>query len=281
MAMLALAVILVWAVALYQLATMVERCVKTMPCFYVDTAKLCVEQLPDWLQRYTEKLVPQYLSDHSLNIFAADVVRTVASAYLQNPWVEQVVSVKKSYPNQLHVTLSLRRPLAWIVFRQRAFLCDVHATRLPVEIATEEVDNLPLVYGVASEVPLPGRKWREPNLLAALHVIALLQKNDLLQLFPCSEIHLEPQATSRQIVLVARNPSVRVVWGESPGSEFPNVSSAKRMIALRHVAQILQQLDEREYSNIEQFDIRFGYVIAQAKETKDKTWRTSSNSKKM
>lgn len=270
---------MVWGVAVVGFIDLVAKRVQNQARFQIDANKLGIEQLPAWLLDYTRKIVPLHLPAHALDVFDPAVVRTLACAYEQNPWVERVVAITKKYPNHIQVTLALRRPLAWIDCQNSLALCDVHATRLPGEKAAADESELPVIYGTEGEMPQAGKRWRDNNLAAALQVVSLLSSSNTLALFPQASLHLEKTAMAgKQIVLVGQDPAVRIVWGEALASEFPQVSSAKRVAALRHVHQIVQQLDASEFKKIAQFDIRFGYVIVHAKE---KTWKTPNNSKKI
>ena len=261
-----------------------EMRVKVMPCFQIKPDSLTIDPLPPQLTPYITQIAPASLTNLSLNIFSVALVKELSAAYLANPWVEQVYEVRKRYPDRISVRLGLRQPTAWIFDGETHCLGDGTGVRLPVTATAVEMQNgddrLPVIYGVAGELPAIGKKWLDSDLIAALEVLQfLLTRMDHREPRTITQIHLHPTVPVQLpgIVLMLEHPGCQVVWGEALASQFPQVSAEARYLAFSQFCQTAETWSEVEIASIGYADVRFGYVIVQEK---DKKWQLPRNPKK-
>ncbi|MBM4039556.1 MAG: hypothetical protein FJ290_13690 [Planctomycetes bacterium] len=157
------------------------------------------------------------------SIFDASLTADVAAAYAASPWVKAVRRVEKRFPNHLSVELDLREPAAFVRLPDASHAVDNDGVCLP--LAYEKWDHeqrpLPLIFGVKSQPPEPGKRWSDPGTLAALSVLQALATEPTLfhqvHFVDVSNLEgvIDPQ---RSEVLLFTRRRVRVAWGRPPNT---------------------------------------------------------------
>jgi hypothetical protein len=261
--------------ALVKLMEQVEVRVKAMPYFQIHTDSVYKNDLPFWVRSYTTEEIAPFSFSNSLNIFSSELTSVVKSAYLRNPWVEEVLEISKRYPNRIYITLSVRRPVAWIAHESACFLSDIHGVHLPTSGSCEDT-GLPVITGVVGEVPIPGKRWESPSLQTALAIASLLVIREQNAALPIVEIRLVemPHSPTARIFLMGTDPTIRILWGDSLEEKFPKVSCQDRLRALENLYQTIHHISGLELTEA---DIRFGYVILHTQDKREKRWKTSRN----
>ena len=190
-----------------------------MPQFAIHPAQFRA-QAPAWCGEDLEKVE---FPHECYSVFDASLTRDVATAYLASPWVKAVRRVEKRFPNHLTVELDLREPTAFVRLPDTSHAVDPDGVCLP--LAYEKWDHeqrpLPLIFGVKSQPPEPGKRWSDPGTHAALSVLQALATEPTLY----RQVHfvdvsnldgvIDPQ---RSEVLLFTRRRVRVAWGRPPNT---------------------------------------------------------------
>lgn len=193
------------------------------------------------------------------SIYDPRLVPDVAEAYRASPWVKAVRRVEKRFPNQLHLELDLREPAAFVRLPDACWAIDAEGVRLP--LAYEKWDHeqrpLPLIFGVKTTPPEPGKRWNDPGAAAALSVLqALAAEPTLLRQIHFVDVSnlegvIDPQ---RSEVLLFTRRRVRVAWGRPPNTtKFGEPSVACKLARLRRYLSRPQAL----CGNASSVDLRF------------------------
>jgi cell division protein FtsQ len=113
------------------------------------------------------------------NIFTVDLGKA-QEALLQLPQAERV-EVQRVLPNRVNITISERRPIAWVISSveedptssDHAFLIDARSVVMRTKVKLPEYLHLPVISGVAIENLAPGQRVMTPEMQAALELIRL------------------------------------------------------------------------------------------------------------
>jgi hypothetical protein len=110
------------------------------------------------------------------SLFERDICAQVARSYQGNPWVEQVVAVRRRFPDRVEVELAIRRPFASVHRGGLYYLVDHSGCRLPVVAAFRPDSRYPVIAGVGSVPPAAGEIWGDECLNDALRLAELLNE---------------------------------------------------------------------------------------------------------
>lgn len=121
------------------------------------------------------------------NIFSIDLTKS-RNALDQLPQVERV-ELRRSLPNRIDITITERRPVAWVCQRaeedpsasEKAFLIDARGVVMRSKTILPEYLHLPVISGVEVENLAPGQKVRSFEMQAALDLIRLTPDNTRFQ----------------------------------------------------------------------------------------------------
>jgi len=122
-----------------------------------------------------------------LNIFTIDISRA-RSLIEQMPQVESAV-VQRQLPNRITVTVSERRPIAWVAAKgdedpsssERSFLIDARGTVLRSRVILPEYYHLPIISGFETENLVPGQRVPAWEMQSALELVSLNADNTRFQ----------------------------------------------------------------------------------------------------
>ncbi len=117
------------------------------------------------------------------NIFTVDLAKG-REALDRLPQVERV-ELQRVLPNKIEVTITERRPLAWVVQQsgedptvsEKAFLVDARGVAMRIKAKLPEYLSLPVIAGVPMENVVLGQKVRSFEMQAALDLIRLNADN--------------------------------------------------------------------------------------------------------
>ncbi len=117
--------------------------------------------------------------DEGRNIFTVHLAETRA-AIEKLPQVESAV-VQRLLPNRMTVTISERRPIAWVTAKgdedpsssDRSFLIDARGIILRSRVVLPEYYHLPIISGFETGNLVPGRKVNALEMQAALELVRL------------------------------------------------------------------------------------------------------------
>ena len=113
------------------------------------------------------------------NILTVDLGKSRA-ALEKLPQVESA-EVQRTFPNRVAITISERRPIAWVTLKKeedpttsdRAFLIDARSFILRSRVLLPEYYHLPIISGVETENLIPGQRVNAFDIQAALKLVQL------------------------------------------------------------------------------------------------------------
>jgi len=121
------------------------------------------------------------------NIFTVDLSKA-RSIIEQMPQVESTI-VQRQLPNRMSVTVSERRPIAWVAAKgdedpsssERSFLIDARGIVLRSRVVLPEYYHLPIISGFETENLVPGKRVPAWEMQAALELVRLNSDNTRFQ----------------------------------------------------------------------------------------------------
>ncbi len=113
------------AAAVVLAAVFLPRCMRLLPDlsqrdeYLLAATEIEITQPPHWVPH---NLVAQVVEGANLparlSLLDPNLVGDVAEAFRMNPWVEEVVSVRKSFPARVVLALEYRQPVAMVEVKQ-------------------------------------------------------------------------------------------------------------------------------------------------------------------
>jgi cell division septal protein FtsQ len=121
------------------------------------------------------------------NIFTVDLGEA-RSVIEQMPQVESAI-VQRQLPNRMSVTVTERRPIAWVAAKgdldpsssERSFLIDARGVVLRSRVVLPEYFHLPIISGFETENLVPGKRVPAWEMQAALELVRLNADNTRFQ----------------------------------------------------------------------------------------------------
>ena len=197
--------------------------VSRFECYEVDARTLAPTQLPPWAGpavRRDLSFLPGIPDRFS--IMTPGICERVAEAFRMNPWVDDVTSVRKVYPNRLDVELVLRRPVAGVRVAGRYYIVDAWGRRLTEGIGgwPQGTDALPVIATADGTMPPLGGVWPSEAVKAGASVAKTLLDNrgklpTRFAVIDCTNMGPRRDIRKSDIVLVTYEGTF-VRWGRSP-----------------------------------------------------------------
>jgi hypothetical protein len=216
-------VVLAGAALVVSLMVILRSYVSRFDCYEVDARTLMPTALPSWAGAAVRRdlaVLPGIPARFS--IMQPGICETIAKAFEANPWVDEVISVRKIYPNRVAVEMRLRRPVAGVRFAGRYYLVDANARRLTRGIQgwPQGTDALPVLLSSDATLPPLGEAWPGDAVKAGAAVAkTLLDHRDKLPTrFAAIDVtNIGPRRDIRKsdIILVTHEGTF-VKWGRSP-----------------------------------------------------------------
>ncbi len=235
------------------------------PEYVVTASEVTISPPPRWIP---ENLVQQVceragISD-SESLHDPELTLRIAAAFTSHPWVDQVVSVRKSFPARIHVDVVYREPVAMVRGIDGHYPVDRNGVLLPArDFSVTDVAQYPVIERVSS-VPMGklGESWGDPAVTGAAELAAVLNEDrqdgtswwkelELASILVPQRVALTEDVEELQFELKTNGGS-QILWGRGPGSQHPGELS---------VSQKVERLDRlhRDYGS---FDDDHGpYVI--------------------
>jgi hypothetical protein len=170
-----------------------------------------------------------------LSLLDEHLVADVAEAFRLSPWVEEVVSVTKSFPARVTVALTYRRPVAMVEAKQGHYPIDAHGVLLPPqEFSVADTRAYPAITGVVSTPQgAAGTEWGDPVVEEAAQLATELSA--CWETLGLTEI-ICPRSTEGHfridegVFLLGARGGSRIIWGHAPGTDHPGELSTKQKI---------------------------------------------------
>jgi len=210
----------------------------------VVAPKLSLPQpTPVWWEKGFEAEINRSVSFvHGASILDGSLLRRIAEGYRTCPWVREVVSVRKRFPDEIEASIRIRWPVAAVKVRTRRGLAYAllggDGVRLPKTYGhwpQPELD-VPFIEGVSCPAPEPGGRWAEKSVQDAVRIVALLNGSDVIRrtvritAVDVSNYGGRGNPTRSEFLLRAEGNCV-IAWGRSPDTETPGELPVEEKIA--------------------------------------------------
>jgi hypothetical protein len=193
-------------------------------------ARLVWDDLADWMNSPVgEQVLARVEEDINLppktDVHFARVCDIVHARAQQSPWIERVHRVSRQADNVIHIRAEFRKPAAWVVINQNAFLVDRDGHQLQDGEPWAAVPGQLVIRGVRAAPPRPGNLWPGEDLAAGIRLVETLTTAaaagqlphyDLLRAVDVSGY---PDAYVGVLRLMTASPEVEIIWGRAPGDE--------------------------------------------------------------
>jgi len=199
-------------------------------------AQIEISPPPHWVPHdLVEQVVEHANLSRELSILDENLVGEVAEAFRLSPWVDEVVSVTKSYPAKVVVVLNYRRPVAMVEVRHGQYPIDAHGVLLPPqEFSVADTHAYPTIAGVVSTPQGPaGTEWGDPVVEDAARLADELSaqwKALGLASIVCPRTADSHARIDEGVFLLTTRGGSRIVWGHAPGTDHPGELSTKQKI---------------------------------------------------
>jgi hypothetical protein len=204
--------------------------------YRLPATEIAITPPPHWVPHDLVAQVTERASlPNDLSLLDERLVDDVAEAFRHSPWVDEVVSVTKSYPAKLTVVLSYRRPVAMVEVKQGKYPIDAGGVLLPPQdFSVAETRNYPTIAGVGSTPQGPaGTEWGDAIVCEAARLADELGPS--WKMLGLSAI-VCPSATDRHakinegVFVLTSNGGSRIIWGHAPGTDHPGELSTRQKI---------------------------------------------------
>jgi len=230
----AAAVVLVW-VFLPRMANLVPD-LKERSEYRLSTADIQITPPPHWVPHdLVSQVVQRANLPRELELLDDRLVDDVAEAFRHSPWVEEVVSVTKSYPASVMVAVSYRRPVAMVEVRQGKYPIDAEGVLLPPQdFSVAETQKYHTIAGVTSTPQGPaGTEWgdaivsNEERLAAELGPV---WKKLGLAAIVCPRAAERHARIDEGVFVLTSSGGSRIIWGHAPGTDHPGELSTRQKV---------------------------------------------------
>lgn len=200
--------------------------------YKVRAEHITITQPPHWIPRHlVEQVLEQANLAGDLSLLDDNLSKNIAEAFELHPWVEKVISVKKSFPAAVDVQLDYRRPVAMVQVKQGMYPVDPQGILLPPEdFAVSDTKLYPVIINVHSTPQGPaGSSWGDPAVIGAAKLadaLAAHWKKFKLASIECPR----GTAASEQMFVLLSEGGSRIMWGRVPGSDHPGELSLDQKI---------------------------------------------------
>ncbi|MBS0262298.1 MAG: hypothetical protein JSS02_10140 [Planctomycetes bacterium] len=197
------------------------------PEYQLSSADIEISQPPHWVPRdLLNRVIENADLPEKLRLLDDSLAQEIASAFESNPWVEEVVSVRKAYPARIAVDLKYREPVAMVEVHKGQQPIDRQGVLLPAQdFSVSESRTYPVITGVASTPQGPaGSTWGDKVVEDAAQLAVALgpvwKKLGLVAIACPASTADRAKIDEGVFVLVSKGGS-RILWGHAPGSDHP------------------------------------------------------------
>lgn len=206
------------------------------PEFSLTAKDIRVTQPPRWVPG---NLVDQVLAHAGLpeemSLLDDDLVRSLAEAFELHPWVDEVESVRKSFPPAINVKLSYRQPVAMVEVKNGKYPVDEKGVLLPPEdFSAAQARTYPQITGVLSTPQGPaGSNWGDAIVVDAAELAAALApcwKELKLAAIVCPRTPRRSDDIDSGVYLLTTAGGSEIIWGQGSGSDHPGELTVRQKI---------------------------------------------------
>lgn len=203
------------------------------PEYRVGPEQITLSSPPRWIPPdLTKQVFERAGLSESESLQDPTLSERVAAAFHTHPWIQKVVSVRKSFPARVHVEVIFREPVAMVRGIDGHYPVDRFGVLLPArDFSDSDVERFPVIEGVSS-VPLGnlGETWGDPVVSGGAELAAVLNKQnegrswwkelDLVSIVVPRRVALNSTSDELQYELRTTGGSA-ILWGRGPSSAHP------------------------------------------------------------
>ena len=218
------------------------------PEYRIGSEQVSISTPPAWIPSdLTQQVFVRAGLDENQSLLDATLSERVAAAFHTHPWVQEVRSVRKTFPARMHVEVIYREPAAMVKGVDGYYPIDRHGILLPArDFSDADIERYPVIERVAS-VPMGklGESWGDPAVSGAAELAATLNAKREGKDSWWSELELTAILMPRRVALIEDADELEyelrtkggseILWGRGPNSRHPGELA---------VAQKLQRLSE-------------------------------------
>lgn len=210
--------------------------IENRPEYQLHLDGISVSEIPVWVPKdIVRQALTKEVFVERTSVLNEDLVKRIAIAFRQHPWVEKVLKVTKSVPAHVDVELIYRRPVAMVEVPNGLLPVDRLSVLLPPgDFAADVAQKYPLITRAkTSPRSGVGKAWGDPQVAAAskLAEVLLPHWND----FRLTEIEIpvgiDLTAPPEEIVFQLHSQGgSRIIWGRAPEVAYPLELTAEQKI---------------------------------------------------
>ncbi len=174
------------------------------------------------------------------SLLEPELLDDVRKLYEQSPWVREVCSVKRVFPNKIAVRFVLRSAVAQVRSDNSRYywLIDDEGRLLPVPGSLSAKKELPQIYGDIGKQPCDGELWNDAGVSHALGVMAVLRNSPLSDDLAIRKIHVRRslldrlRANDRPRLEIETDGQIMIRWGTFNQKNLPDEILSREKIAM-------------------------------------------------
>jgi hypothetical protein len=152
--------------------------IRGKPEFSVKAEKFRVSLVPDWANGQNSVTISLNGSDRGM--MEEGTTEWIGLAFQANPWVKEVSSVERVFPDQIRVRFEYRDPVAAVKTSEGWIVVDEDRVRLPGIWKERPPCALQADIVGLHRAPLPGEVWNDPALAAGIDLARYVLEDSVL-----------------------------------------------------------------------------------------------------
>ncbi|MFN9720311.1 MAG: cell division protein FtsQ/DivIB, partial [Planctomycetota bacterium] len=150
------------------------------PEYMISAAEVTLSPPPRWIPaNLTQQVFERAGLGSQESLHDPELSSRIAMAFSSHPWIDQVISVRKSFPARVHVDVVYREPVAMVRGMDGHYPVDRHGILLPGrDFSVADVAQYPVIERVSS-IPMGklGESWGDPAVMGAAELAAVLNEH--------------------------------------------------------------------------------------------------------
>ncbi|MDZ4779236.1 MAG: hypothetical protein SGJ19_03180 [Planctomycetia bacterium] len=199
--------------------------------YQVPIAELHLPRSPSWLNERADirrDVVRDASLEGNLSLLNDRLTIDLARAFALHPWVEEVTSIRKSFPARIDAEVKYRRPVCRVDLPNASYLVDAQAVLLPIDdVRPDALAKLPRLTGVEAPTGLAGAVWNDQRVIGGAEIADVLKDDwsalELKAIAPKALPTRSPRGTDYAFDLITEQDRV-ICWGFAP--EVENADAA-------------------------------------------------------
>ena len=166
----------------------------------------------------------------------------VRQVYSSSPWVEEVCSLRRVYPNKISIEFVPRYAAVQVRHDGYYWLVARDGVLLPADGVKKAYPGLPIIKGDIEKRPENGHIWHSDGVSGALKAFAELNDSDIADELQVSGIEikapgfidrLKRPGKSRPRLLIKTDKNITIMWGTCEGSYPGELRPAEKIFMIR------------------------------------------------